>query len=176
MALPKPVRSADGVAPRHSAGTKEGEARISRKAIRREWWPDCCTRVLRRSIGCSKTAERVPEPRPATKWYAVEEKKLWSALCVVAVRSVCAPRAAHSTWFWPWYGHRCSFRSLFTEAERKCSSCREDCTTHQKTGIALMTQHVWPAPLVKFCKGFALRSTIKTKSKGNAFCNSRQSS
>lgn len=73
MALPKPVRSAEGVAPRHSAGIKDGEARISRRAIRREWWPDCCTRVLRRSIGWRRTAERVPEPRPATKWYAEEK-------------------------------------------------------------------------------------------------------
>lgn len=72
MALPKPVRRAEGVAPRHSAGKIRGASRISRIATRREWCPDCWTRVLRRSMGCSRTAERVPDPRPAAKWYAGE--------------------------------------------------------------------------------------------------------
>lgn len=71
MALPKPVRSAEGVAPRHRAGSMRGDSRIWRIARRREWWPDCWTRVLRRSMGCRRTAERVPDPRPATKWNAV---------------------------------------------------------------------------------------------------------
>lgn len=71
MALPKPVRRAEGVAPRHSAGSIRGESRISRSAARREWFPDCWTRVLRRSMGCRRTAESVPDPRPATKWNAV---------------------------------------------------------------------------------------------------------
>lgn len=71
MALPKPVRRADGVAPRHSAGRPRGEARISWSAMRSEWWPDCWTRVLSRSIGWRSTAERVPEPRPAMKWNAI---------------------------------------------------------------------------------------------------------
>lgn len=71
MALPKPVRRAEGVAPRHSAGRTRGALRISRRAARREWLPDCCTRVLRRSMGWRRTAESVPDPRPAMKWNAV---------------------------------------------------------------------------------------------------------
>jgi hypothetical protein len=31
---------------------------------------DCCTRVLTRSAGCRRTAERTPELRPAKKWTA----------------------------------------------------------------------------------------------------------
>lgn len=50
--------------------------RISRIARVREWWPDCWTRVLRRSMGWRRTAERRPEKRPAVKW-----KTGWCAVC-----------------------------------------------------------------------------------------------
>lgn len=49
--------------------------RISAMAPVREWWPDCWTRVLRRSIGWRRTAEKRPEPRPATKWKAIRRWK-----------------------------------------------------------------------------------------------------
>lgn len=49
--------------------------RMSAMAVVREWWPDCWTRVLRRSIGCRRTAEQTPEPRPAAKWKAGRERK-----------------------------------------------------------------------------------------------------
>ena len=70
MADPKPVRKAEGTAPRQRAGRICGAARISAKAALREWdeaGPDCCTRVLSRSMGWRRTAERTPEPRPAAK-------------------------------------------------------------------------------------------------------------
>jgi len=70
MAEPKPVRRADGTAPRQSAGMSCGAARISAMAALSECEPDCCTRVLRRSMGWRRTAERTPDPRPAAKWKA----------------------------------------------------------------------------------------------------------
>lgn len=80
MALPNPVRRAEGVAPRHSAGMRRGWERISLIAALREWCPDCWTRVLRRSMGCRRMAERVPEPRPAAKWNAFQREGLLLAL------------------------------------------------------------------------------------------------
>ena len=72
MAEPKPVRRADGTAPRQRAGMRLGAERISARAALREWDPrDCWTRVFRRSIGWRSTAERTPDPRPAAKWKAV---------------------------------------------------------------------------------------------------------
>lgn len=72
MAEPKPVRRAEGTAPRQRAGSRRGAARISARAAVSECGPDCCcTRVLSRSIGCRSTAESTPEPRPAAKWKAV---------------------------------------------------------------------------------------------------------
>jgi hypothetical protein len=71
MAEPKPVRRAEGTAPRQSAGIRRGAARMSAMAAERECAPDCWTRVLRRSIGWRRTAESTPEPRPAAKWKAV---------------------------------------------------------------------------------------------------------
>lgn len=67
-AEPKPVRSADGTVPRQRLDTGLGPARIERKVAPRDAAPDCCTRVLRRSAGWRRTAEEIPEPRPATKW------------------------------------------------------------------------------------------------------------
>lgn len=72
MAEPKPVRSAEGSVPRQKERMEGEEWEISRMVVRRELEPDCCTRVLRRSAGCRRTAERRPEPRPATKWNAVD--------------------------------------------------------------------------------------------------------
>ena len=75
MAEPKPVRRAEGKVPRQREGRRPcGEERRSAIAARRECLPDCWTRVLRRSIGWRRMAERTPEPRPATKWKAVEEE------------------------------------------------------------------------------------------------------
>lgn len=68
---PKPVRSADGAVPRQKPRMALGPDRISRKEARREAEPDCWTRVLRRSAGWRRTAERRPEPSPAVKWKAV---------------------------------------------------------------------------------------------------------
>lgn len=67
-ALPNPVRSALGSVPRHKDAIGLGPARIERRVSERVWAPDCCTRVLRRSAGCRRTAEDTPEQRPATKW------------------------------------------------------------------------------------------------------------
>jgi len=72
IAEPKPVRRADGRAPRQRAGIMLGEERMSAIATRREFAPParCWTRVFNRSKGCRSTAESTPEPRPATKWKA----------------------------------------------------------------------------------------------------------
>lgn len=70
MADPKPVRRADGTAPRQRAGSRCGAARMSAMAALSECEPDCWTRVLRRSMGWRRTAERTPDPRPAPKWKA----------------------------------------------------------------------------------------------------------
>ena len=67
-AEPKPVRSAEGTVPRHSEVIGCGPARIERRTGRSEVLPACCTRVLRRSAGCRRTAEETPLARPATKW------------------------------------------------------------------------------------------------------------
>jgi hypothetical protein len=67
IAEPKPVRRADGTAPRQSAGMMCGAARMSAMAALSECDPDCWTRVLRRSMGWRRTAERTPDPRPAAK-------------------------------------------------------------------------------------------------------------
>jgi hypothetical protein len=67
-AEPKPVRSAEGTVPRHSELMGCGPERMERRTGRREVLRDCCTRVLRRSAGCKRTAEDTPLPRPARKW------------------------------------------------------------------------------------------------------------
>lgn len=45
-----------------------GPLAMERMVERRVVWWDCCTRVLRRSAGWRRTADRMPEPRPAKKW------------------------------------------------------------------------------------------------------------
>ena len=77
MAEPKPVRSAEGTVPRHSPRTEEGPERISLRVAWRVWWWDCWTRVLRRSAGWRRTAERRPEVSPAVKWKAAEGVSQW---------------------------------------------------------------------------------------------------
>jgi len=67
-AEPTPVRITDGTVPRHSFFREFGPANISRNVKRREVEWDCCTRVLRRSMGWSKVAETQPVTRPAEKW------------------------------------------------------------------------------------------------------------
>jgi hypothetical protein len=37
---------------------------------------DCCTRVLTRSAGWRRTAERTPELRPAKKWKEDDEREV----------------------------------------------------------------------------------------------------
>lgn len=71
MAEPKPVRRADGAVPRQNERIEFDEFEISRMVERRDVAPDCCTRVLRRSAGWRRTAERMPDPKPATKWNAM---------------------------------------------------------------------------------------------------------
>lgn len=68
MAEPKPVRRAEGTVPRQNADSTFGDAAMSRTADAIECEPDCCTRVLSRSIGCRSTAPNTPAPRPAAKW------------------------------------------------------------------------------------------------------------
>ena len=65
--LPRPLRIAEGTAPRHSVCMGLGPERMARRLFRRvEDW-DCCTRVLRRSAGCRIIAETVPPARPDAK-------------------------------------------------------------------------------------------------------------
>lgn len=69
MADPKPVRKAEGRVPRQNDRMELGDLEISRMVARSELCPDCWTRVLRRSAGWRRTAERMPDPRPATKLF-----------------------------------------------------------------------------------------------------------
>ena len=64
---PKPVRKAEGRVPRQSFATGFGDASIERRTGRREEDRDCCTRVLSRSAGWSRTALDMPEANPAKK-------------------------------------------------------------------------------------------------------------
>ena len=48
--------------------------RIAVKVERSVVLDDCCTRVLRRSAGWRRTAERSPDARPAAKWNAAERE------------------------------------------------------------------------------------------------------
>lgn len=72
IADPKPVRRAEGAVPRQKDRIELEDFDISRKVSRRDLEPDCCTRVLRRSAGWRRTAERMPDPKPATKWNAAK--------------------------------------------------------------------------------------------------------
>lgn len=70
-AEPRPVRRAEGAVPRQRPRKEEGPDTMVAMVWRSEAWPDCCTRVLRRSAGCSSTADSRPELKPAVKWKAV---------------------------------------------------------------------------------------------------------
>ena len=64
------MRITDGAVPRQSCLSVLGPAMISCKVLSREAELDCWTRVLRRSAGWRREAERAPVPRPAMKWKA----------------------------------------------------------------------------------------------------------
>lgn len=109
MADPKPVRRVEGAAPRQNDRMRLGELEISRKAATRDVWPDCCTRVLRRSAGCRSAAVRTPDPRPATKWNAKEVQR---------VNSNFGWRGSYKTTIF-WLVRHLTFRPLFKLASRK---------------------------------------------------------
>jgi len=67
------VRKADGRVPRQKARMELGDEEISRMVRRSELEPLCWTRVFRRSAGWRRTAERMPDPRPAMKWNAISK-------------------------------------------------------------------------------------------------------
>lgn len=69
-AEPTLVRIVEGSVPRHSWRSGFGFDVMSRRVVRRDAEPDCWTRVLRRSMGCRRSAEEKPEPRPAARWNA----------------------------------------------------------------------------------------------------------
>lgn len=75
IADPNPVRSAEGNVPRQKDVIEFEDFEISRIEASREPLPDCWTRVLRRSTGWRRTAERMPDPRPAAKLW---ESQFWS--------------------------------------------------------------------------------------------------
>src|SRR2546429_8706527 len=66
-AEPKPVRMADGVAPRQRPARGFGEASMERTTAESEDDRDCCTRVLSKSAGCKRIEGQSPEVSPATK-------------------------------------------------------------------------------------------------------------
>lgn len=66
-AEPSPVRNADGTVPLQRLATRCEDRLISRKLAAKVEWPDCCTRVFKRSSGCKITAEATPEPSPEMK-------------------------------------------------------------------------------------------------------------
>lgn len=70
-AEPKPVRRAEGSVPRQNEDRAREPVHISRIEALTEVLPDCWTRVLSKSAGWRRTAESIPDPRPATKWNAV---------------------------------------------------------------------------------------------------------
>lgn len=69
-AEPTPVRMTDGSVPRQSCFKESGPARIWRSVMPREVERDCWTRVLRRSAGWRRVADKQPVARPAKKWNA----------------------------------------------------------------------------------------------------------
>lgn len=72
-AEPRPVRMTDGRVPRQSWRRGVGPEVMEWKVWRREVDGDCCTRVLRRSAGWRREAERMPMVRPARKWNATQQ-------------------------------------------------------------------------------------------------------
>lgn len=70
------MRSAEGKVPRQNWRIGCGPLAMERMVERRVVWWDCCTRVLRRSAGWRRTADRMPDPRPAKKWKEDDERDL----------------------------------------------------------------------------------------------------
>ena len=68
IADPKPVRSVLGSVPLQNCRIGFGPLAIDLMVPRSVFVRDCWTRVLRRSAGWRRTAERTPELRPAKKW------------------------------------------------------------------------------------------------------------
>ena len=66
-AEPKPVRMAEGVAPRQRFAIGFGDASIERRMGKSEDDRDCCNRVLSKSAGCKRIEVQSPEASPATK-------------------------------------------------------------------------------------------------------------
>lgn len=93
-AEPNPVRRVEGAVPRQNDRIPLGEFESSRMTTSKDVWPDCCTRVLRRSAGCRRAAERTPDPRPAMKWNAMVEGQL-------EVQGIRRGNAYKTTIFWP---------------------------------------------------------------------------
>jgi hypothetical protein len=68
IADPKPVRNVLGNVPLQNWRMGFGPLAIDRIVPSNVLECDCWTRVLRRSAGCNRTAESMPEFRPAKKW------------------------------------------------------------------------------------------------------------
>lgn len=68
IAEPQPVRRALGSVPLQNCRIGCGPLAIAFTVASKVVECACCTRVLRRSAGCRRTAERMPELRPAKKW------------------------------------------------------------------------------------------------------------
>lgn len=66
-----PVRITEGRVPRQSCFRELGPASMELRVVRRDVERDCWTRVLRRSAGWRRVAERQPVARPAKKWNAI---------------------------------------------------------------------------------------------------------
>jgi len=67
IAEPHPVRSVLGSVPRQNWRMGLGPFAMARIVATSVFERDCWTRVLRRSAGWRRMAERTPEPRPAKK-------------------------------------------------------------------------------------------------------------
>lgn len=91
MADPRPVRRAEGTVPRQKERIELGEFEISRIVDSNELEPDCCTRVLSRSTGWRRIAERTPDPRPAIKWNAVMKVSCCKGYWVEGILKLEAP-------------------------------------------------------------------------------------
>lgn len=68
MAEPKPVRNVLGSVPLQNCRMGFGPLAMDWMVPRRVLERDCWTRVLRRSAGWRRTADRMPEFKPAKKW------------------------------------------------------------------------------------------------------------
>jgi hypothetical protein len=108
MADPNPVRRVEGAAPRQNDRMRLGELEISRIAASKDVWPDCCTRVLRRSAGCRRAAVKTPDPKPARKWNAGRS----------SVDGLNTRRGSYKTTIF-WLVRHLTFRPLFKLAFRK---------------------------------------------------------